>query len=191
MLSPYLGAAHWLWCALVLLSLVEWALGRSKNPRARSVAAASALGVRRLLMVVRVGAVPVVGPILLGVFGALAGRGVNETASFSLGNAALVGLLIAAVGYLVRLTVWDAIKELRSTAKDFEKRLTAVEGKASGSSDSIKELRESAKSQGKRIGDLESFQYAVELGAKVERRVRRELGDTRGVPTPRDEKDES
>jgi hypothetical protein len=111
---------------------------------------------------------------------------VNETGGLGLNNAALIGLVIAAVGYLVRLTVWDAIKELRTEVKAHGDKLTAIETKVTSSSDAIKDLRESARAQGKRIGDVESFQYAMERSETAVRRARRDMvaeQQSRGVVT--------
>lgn len=108
----------------------------------------------------------------------------SEAGGLGLNNAALIGLVIAAVGYLVRLTVWDAIKELRTEVKAQGDKLTAIETKTASSSDAIKELRDSARAQGKRIGDVESFQYAMERSETAVRRARRDMAaeqQSRGV----------
>lgn len=55
------------------LLAAEWALGRSKNPRLRSLAATAAAGTQRLLMVAKFGMIPFVGPLLVGLLGAVAG----------------------------------------------------------------------------------------------------------------------
>lgn len=88
--------------------------------------------------------------------------------------AAQISLLLAPgaillIGWLVRMTVWDRIK--------------ALEGK----------VEVSASNQGKRIGDLESWQYAVERENKAVRRVKRELlaEESRGIPLALNDDDSS
>lgn len=67
------GAPRFLWAALTMLALVEWALGRSKNPRARSLAAAVATVLRFLVVKTRLSLVPVVGPLLVAALEYVAG----------------------------------------------------------------------------------------------------------------------
>ncbi len=69
----WLGAPAWAWLAMALGVVVEGILGHAKNPRFRSLAATLATGLRALLMFLRIGSIPVVGPIIIGALEAVAG----------------------------------------------------------------------------------------------------------------------
>ncbi len=72
--QSYYGGPVWLWVALVVLAFVEWLLGRSKNPRARSLAAMVANALRVVFTRLRVKSIPVVGPLVIGVFEFVSGE---------------------------------------------------------------------------------------------------------------------
>lgn len=61
----WLGTATGWWILLGLGLVVEWALGRSKNVQANSIAAAIANGLRLLLVRVGLLRLPIVGPIIV------------------------------------------------------------------------------------------------------------------------------
>jgi hypothetical protein len=62
------GLPRGTWVMLALLMAAEWALGRSRDPRLRSLAASVAAAVGKLLALARVDAIPVAGPLVLALF---------------------------------------------------------------------------------------------------------------------------
>ena len=66
------GMPRWGWAALVLVLVVEGALGRSKNPQLRSIASAIAALLKALLELSRFSRIPGLGPTLVRVLDALA-----------------------------------------------------------------------------------------------------------------------
>ena len=60
-----LGGPRYMWALLTLLALAEYALGRSKNPRLRSLASAIATALDKLAIAMRVAMIPIVGPVIV------------------------------------------------------------------------------------------------------------------------------
>jgi hypothetical protein len=72
-LGSYFGVPRWVFAALTLMAIVEWALGRSKHPQARSLAAMVANVLRFLVVKSKVGMIPVVGGLLVTILEFVAG----------------------------------------------------------------------------------------------------------------------
>lgn len=72
-LGSYFGVPRWVFAALTLMAVIEWALGRSKDPRARSLAAMIANVLRFLVVKSKLGMIPVVGGLLVTILEFVAG----------------------------------------------------------------------------------------------------------------------
>jgi hypothetical protein len=64
-IGSYLGVPRWVFGALTLMAILEWGLGRSKDPRARSLAAMVANVLRFLIIKSKLAMIPVVGGLLV------------------------------------------------------------------------------------------------------------------------------
>ena len=68
----------WVWGLVAILEFLSWLLGRSKNPQLRSLSAMAAKVLGWLLRRFRVASVPVLGPLVINVLEAVAGRDLDE-----------------------------------------------------------------------------------------------------------------
>lgn len=72
--GDWLGIPHVYWLGALALVTLEWALGKSSNPRLRSVASIVSLSLQKLLQVAMFGRIPIVGPVVVGLLGALSNQ---------------------------------------------------------------------------------------------------------------------
>ena len=71
--ESWFALPRYVWALLTGLAVVENLLGRSKNPRLRSLFAAGATAIAWLLAKTRIAAIPVAGPLIVSVLGAITG----------------------------------------------------------------------------------------------------------------------
>lgn len=71
------GVPHWAGVAVLAMAVVERFLGRSKNPRIRSIMALVAHGMSWVLMTTRIGRIPVLGTTVVKVLELIAGQDID------------------------------------------------------------------------------------------------------------------
>lgn len=65
--GSWLGLHRVAWVGLGALAGIEAALGKSKNPRLRSLASIVSVAIQKVLEVTKISAIPIVGPIVVDV----------------------------------------------------------------------------------------------------------------------------